>query len=144
MVSEKIYFVYICVKVWPCNVASSYLGDHCLNKVESIVPKDASTQVSAFLAKWFISGRILKNTIKVLSFIKFFYLEKGMVLHFNELKSNLPNDASCKVKLKLTQLFSRSPKYQKFTNRRTPDKKRSEKLSWAFCLGELKRQCSHF
>ena len=72
-------------------------------------------------------------------------LEKGGALHLKKLESPLPKDALCQVWLKLAQWFwIRRWKCEKFTDRRTDrqttDKRWSEKLTWAFSSGELKRR----
>lgn len=50
---------------FPCENSSSPYGpeDHGLNTLESTLAKGACTQVSAFLAKWFLR-RFVKDTIK--------------------------------------------------------------------------------
>ena len=71
-------------------------------------------------------------------------LEKGVALHLNKLKSPLLKDALCQVWLKLAKWFwNRRWKCEKLTDRQTDgqttDRKWSEKLTWAFSSGELKR-----
>ena len=80
-------------------------------------------------------------------FCDYLPLEKGNALHFNNLKSPPPKDDLCKVWLKLAQRFWRRSRKCKSlqtdgqtdrrTDRRTTDKRRSEKLTWAFSSGEL-------
>ena len=88
-------------------------GDNDLYKHESTPFEVASTQVSAFLAKWFMRRRFMKNINKFL--INPYYVPlKG--LHFNKLEFLSPKDALCQVWLKLVQWFWRkSRKCKKFT-----------------------------
>ena len=77
-------------------------------------------------------------------FLKYLPLEKGGVLHLNKLESPSLMDSLCQVWLKLTQWFLRRiRKLEKFTDgqtdRQTPDERLSEKLTWAFSSGELKK-----
>ena len=81
-------------------------------------------------------------------------LEQGVALYLNKLDSPSSKDALCQVRLKLTQWFwRRSWKCEKFTDGQMDgqtDDRWSEKLTWAFSLGELKiahlviNQSSHF
>ena len=58
-------------------------------------------------------------------------LEKSDI-HLNTFESSSPKDALCQVWLKLSQWFLRRRcKCEKFTDRRTTDHRRSEKLTWA-------------
>ena len=49
--------MYCYVKFDPTTVAATYPGDYGLNKFESTLPEDASKQVTAFLAYWFLLRR---------------------------------------------------------------------------------------
>uniref|UniRef100_K1RID9 Uncharacterized protein n=1 Tax=Magallana gigas TaxID=29159 RepID=K1RID9_MAGGI len=49
--------MYSFVKLDPSTVASPYPRDHGLDKFESTLPEDASKQVTAFLAYWFLLRR---------------------------------------------------------------------------------------
>lgn len=40
-------------------------GDNDLNKIEFILPEDASTQIIAFLANWFLKKRFIKILIYI-------------------------------------------------------------------------------
>ena len=75
-------------------------------------------------------------------------LEKCGALHLNKLQSPSPKDALCQVWLQLAQWFWRRRwKCEKFTDgrtdgqmdRQTTDNRGSEKLTWAFSSGELKK-----
>ena len=127
-----------------------------LNKLESPSPKDALWQVWLKMAKWFWRRRFL-DFVNVFSlFRNYLSLEKGGALHLNKLESPSPKDALCQVWLKLAQCFWRKRwKCEKFTDtqtdrqtdrrtdrrtdRQTTDDRWSEKLTWAFSSGELKK-----
>ena len=118
-----------------------------LNKPKSPSPKDALCQVWLKLAQLFWRRRFL-NFINLFSlFRNYLPLEKGRALHLNKLESHSPKDALCQVWLKLAQWFWRRRwKCEKFTgqtdgqtDRQTTDDRWSEKLTWAFSSGELKK-----
>ena len=110
-------------------------------------PKDALCQVWLKLIKWF--WRRFLNFVNVFFLYPFYLpLEKGRALYWNKLESPLPKDALCQVWLKLAQWFWRRRwKCEKFTDRRTDgrtdrhttDDRWSEKLTWAFSSGGLKK-----
>ena len=101
-----------------------------LNKYESPSPKDALCQVWLKLALLFLRRRFLKFVNVFSLFHYYLTLEKGGALHLNKLESSLPKDALCQVWLKLAQWFlRRRGKCEKFTDRRTMDNRRSEKLT---------------
>jgi hypothetical protein len=85
-----------------------------------------------------------KNFSKFLLFRYYLPLGKGVVLHVYNSESSLPKDDLCQLWLKLAQRFwRRSWNCKSVTDRRqtdgqTTDKRRSEKLTWAFSSGELK------
>lgn len=56
--------IYSHVKNRPLLLLQPTLRVHDLNKLEFILPEDASTQVQAFLANWFLRRRFLKDTNK--------------------------------------------------------------------------------
>ena len=120
-----------------------------LNKHQSPSPKDALCQVWLKLAKWFWRRRFL-NFVNVFSlFGNYLSLEKGGALYLNNLESPSPEDALFQVWLKLAKWFWRR-RFFNFVNvfslfrnyrrrqRRTTDKFRKEKITWAFGSGELK------
>ena len=87
------------------------------------------------------------NIFKIILHFRYYLsLVKAMALHLNKLESPPPKDALCQVWLKLAQWFlRRSWTCEQFTDKQTDgqttDIRRSEKLSWAFSLGELKWRC---
>ena len=82
------------------------------------------------------------NFVNVFSlFDNYLLLEKGGVLHLNKLESPSPKDALCQVWLKLPQWLWRR-RWNVKVYGRTMDKLCSEKLTWAFDSGELKRKQS--
>ena len=91
-----------------------------VNKLESLLPKDALCQVWLKLAKWFWRRRFF-NFVNVFSlFCNYLPLEKDGALHLNKLVSPLTKDALCQVWLKLAQWFWRRRwKCKKFTDRQT-------------------------
>jgi len=95
--------------------------DNDLNKLESTLSEDASTQVSAFLAKWFLRRRFLKNINNISLNPNDLPLKESRAPHFNKLESPSPNDdALWLVWLKLAKWFRRrSQKCKKFTDRQT-------------------------
>ena len=118
------------------------------NKLESPSPKDALCQVCLKLAQWFLRRRFLKFVNVFLQFLYYLPLEKGGALHMNKFESPSPKDALCHVWLKWDQWFWRRRwKCEKFMTTTTTttlqqqwqDKFWSEKLTWAFGSGELKR-----
>ena len=125
-------------------------------KLESPSPKDALCQVGLKLQR-FLRSRFFLNFVNVFFlFRNYLPLEKGRTLHLRKLKSPLPNDALCKVWLKLTggsgeedenvnslrlQQQWRQQRGRRRRRRqrgRTSDKFWSEKLTCAFGSGELK------
>lgn len=60
-----------------------------LYKLEFTLPKDTSTKVSVFLAKWFLR-RFLKNSNEFSIIPNYPPLKEGVVLHFNKLESPSP------------------------------------------------------
>jgi hypothetical protein len=71
-------------------------------------------------------------------------LEKYLPLHLNKPETSLHQGWIIPGQFKLTQWFWRSPKCKslqtdKQTDRMTTVNRRSEKLTWAFNLGELKK-----
>ena len=114
-----------------------------LNKLESLSPKDALCQDWLKLAWWF-GGRFF-NFRQYLMYFRYFViiypLKKSVALYLKKMESPSIKDVLCQVWLKLAQWFWRRRwKYEKFTTRTitTTDKFWSEKLTWAFGLGELK------
>lgn len=94
--------------------------DHDLHNVESTLSKVASTQVSAFQAKWFLKRRFFNNIHKFSINHNHLPLIEGLALYFNKLKVPLQNNALCQIWFKLTQWFwSRSWKSKRFADRRT-------------------------
>ena len=74
--------------------------DHDFHNFESTLPEDASTQVSAFLADYFLRRRILK-IYSIYSYVK---LRPPIVPHptprdhdFHNFESTLPEDASTQI-----------------------------------------------
>ena len=68
----------------------------------------------------------------ILHFRSYLPLEKGVAIHLNKLESPPPKAALCQVWLKLIQWFwRRRLKCERFTDRRSTDYRRSEKLIWA-------------
>jgi hypothetical protein len=114
-----------------------------LNKLEFPSPKDNLYQVWLKLACWFWRKRFLKIFNVFLLFRYYLSLERGYPLPFNKLESPSSKDDLCQVWLKLVQWFwRRSRKCESLqtyrqTDRRMPDNRRSEKLTWAFSSGEL-------
>ena len=97
------------------------------------------------LAQWFWRRRCFNFVNVFMLFRNCLALEKGGALHLNKLESPSPKDAVCQVWLKLAQWFWRRRwKCEKFTDRwtvgLTTDDRWSEKFTWAFSSGELKRQ----
>ena len=81
---------------------------------------------------------------KILKFCQYFSLfrnylplEKGVALCLNKYEIPSPKDALCQVWLKLAQLGSWE-KMKKWKVHMQMDRRRSEKLTWAFSSGELK------
>ena len=85
-----------------------------------------------FGPQWF--WRRFFNFINVFLLYRYYLsLEKGRALHLNKLESPSPKDALCQVWLKLAQWFWRRRwKCEKFTDGRTTDTRRSEKLDHLF------------
>ena len=78
-----------------------------LNKLKSLLPKDALCQVWLKLVQWFWRRRCL-NFVNVFSlFCNYLPLEKAKALHLNKLESPSPKDAFCRVWLKLVLWFWR-------------------------------------
>ena len=77
-----------------------------LNKLESLLPKDALCQVWLKLAhgSW---EENFKISSMYLLFRNYLPLEEGVALHLNKLESTSPKDALCQVWLKLAQWFWR-------------------------------------
>jgi hypothetical protein len=72
-------------------------------------------------------------------FLLLFPLERGIALHMNNSESPSPKDYLCQPWSQSAQRFWwRSQKFKILTDRR--DKRRSEKLTWAFSSGELKKK----
>ena len=86
------------------------------------------------------------------NFVNVFYLfgnypplEKDGALHLNKYESPSPKDALCQVWLKLVWWFWRRRwKCEKFSTMTTDKTNWSEKLTWAFGSGELKRRNLEF
>ena len=99
------------------------------------------------LAQWFWRRRFLNIFNLILLFLYYLPLEKGAALHLNKLESPPPKNALCPVWLILAQwIWRRSRKLEKFKDRlrdrqTATDGRRSEKLTWAFSSGDLKRRC---
>ena len=124
-----------------------------LNKFKFQSPKDALCLVWLKLAQWFWRRRFF-YFMNIFSLIRnYLPLEKGGTFHLNKLESPSPKDALCQVWLKLAQWFWRRRwKCEKFTDgrtdrqterrtdRQTTDDRWSEKLTWAFSSGELKKE----
>ena len=114
-----------------------------LNKLEFPTFKNTLCQICLKLAQWFLRKRLL-NFVNVFSLFRHYIpLEKGVALRLN--KSPSHKDVLCQVELKLAQWFfgrrwkCKKKNTDKRTDRRTTDNRRSEKLTWAFSSGELKR-----
>ena len=113
-----------------------------LNKLEPPSPKDALCQIWLRLVQWSRRRRFL-NFVNVFSlFRNYLPLEKGRALHLNNLN---PLPQGCFVpnlveigpvvlekKIKMWKVYGQ-------TDTRTTNDRRSEKLTWAFGSGELKR-----
>lgn len=71
-------------KIWP----HRYTLDHDLNKIESILPKNASTQVTAFFLGpyGFWGEHFFKNTKKNSIILNYIPLKEDMALHLNKLE----------------------------------------------------------
>ena len=111
-------------------------------KLKSPSPNDALCKVWLKLAKWFLRSRFLNFANLFSLFRNFFHLEQGVDFYFSKLEFPLYKDALCQVWLKLAQWFLRRRwKCEKFTDRRTTDNRRSEKLTWAFSSGDLNIYC---
>jgi hypothetical protein len=89
-----------------------------------------------------------KNFSKFLLFCYYLPLGKGVVLHLYNSESSLPKDDLCQLWLKLAQQFwRRSGRCKCLTDRHQTDGQtdgrthngQSEKLTWAFSSGELKK-----
>ena len=123
-----------------------------LKKLESLSYKDACARLVE-IGSVVQEKRIFFNFVNVFSlFRNYLPLEKGGNLHLKKLESPSPKDALCQVWLKLVQWFWRRRwKCEKFidgqtdrrtdrqTDRQKTDDRWSEKLTWAFSSGELKR-----
>ena len=111
-----------------------------LNKLEFPSPKDALCRVWLKLAKGFWRRRYW-NFVSVFSlFRNYLPLEKGVAFHLYKLEFPSPKDTLWQVWLKIAKWFCRRRcKCKKFMDRRTDDR-RSEKLTWAFSQGELKKK----
>lgn len=64
-------------KSWSHIVVQPYPGDHELNKLDSILSDDASTQVPAFLTSLFLR-RILNNANKCSIFLNYLPFKEGL------------------------------------------------------------------
>ena len=110
-----------------------------LNKLKSSSPKRALCQVWLKLVQWFWRRRFL-NFVSVFSlFRSYLPLGKGGALHLNKLESPSPKEALCQVWLKGEGDENVKSLRQRQQQRRTTDKFWSEKVTWAFGWGELKR-----
>lgn len=106
----------------------------------------------SFSGQWYLR-RFFENSNQVFIILRNFPFKDDVTLHFKKkhLESPSPKYALCQIVLKLGQwLWKRSRKCKKFkdgeTDRETDrridasrTKKLSEKLTWAFSPGELKR-----
>lgn len=64
--------------------------NHDLNKLESTSPEDASTQVSNFLANWFMRKKILKDINKFPIIFNHLPLKEDVAHYFTKLETPLP------------------------------------------------------
>ena len=85
--------------LWPHPIP----GDHDFHNFESTLPEDASTQVSTFLAEWFLRRRFLKMSQNFSLISNYLPLKKSVALNFHNFESPLPKDDLCQVWLKLAQ-----------------------------------------
>lgn len=67
-----------------------------LNKIESNLPEDGSTQVIALLVNWFLRS-FLQDTNKFSIILNRLSSEEDLVLRFTKFKSHSLKDALCKV-----------------------------------------------
>jgi hypothetical protein len=124
-----------------------------LNNLNFPLPKDDFYHFWLKLAFWF--WRRFFFFFRIFSvFLLFCYylpLVKGVNIHLDNLNSPLPKNDLSQVSSKLAQWFWRRSRkckslqmdgrYDGRRDRRTTDNKQSEKLTWAFSLGELKKKC---
>lgn len=61
----KIFFYKLLCNILTPKWPNSTLGDNDLNKIEFTLPKDASTQIIAFLAYWILKRRFKKILIYI-------------------------------------------------------------------------------
>ena len=79
-----------------------------------------------------LEKKIFKFCQSIFAILLLSPLGKERDIHLNTFESSSPKDALCQVWLKLSQWFLRRRcKCEKFTDRRTTDHRRSEKLIWA-------------
>ena len=89
--------------------------------------QEGFTQISTFLAQWFLRRRFFNDPTLFLPFLDYLPLGGGEALHLNNLECPLPKDALCQVWLKLAQWFLRRSRKVKSlqtdrqTDRRTDD-----------------------
>ena len=98
-----------------------------LNKLVSLLPRILCVKTWLKLAKWFFKFCQCKFTVSPWS-----PLGKDVVLQLNKFES------SSLWKYGLNWAQSSLEKDKKFTDTQTTDNRWSEKLTWAFILGELK------